>query len=310
MTRLILHAGGHKTGTTSLQALLLHNRALLEQHGISLAAGFHPTEGHHHSLVQLLEQGQLEQFMGALSTTGHPVVIVSTEVFYRLLARRHPVLELLSPLLAKRFEVITTVLVARRQDFLKESLFAEVVGRWFSGDIRDENHYLYDYRHAAGRLVELFGAEAFRLGVYRDDIPGWDSPAEVLALAGLGEVAALFEPVPRQRVSADRRVLQILSSLGTADRALRVDAQRLIAEAGSLQPDPVKHLLSPVERQQFLARYRKANRELARAYRPDAEAYLTGEVELPEEWQPPALFSPAEVAGIVAAAVRGRHGLG
>ncbi len=309
MSRLIIHAGGHKTGTTSLQALLLHNRALLEQHGIGLAGGFHPTDGHHHSLVTLLEQGQLEQVAMALST-GHPVVIVSTEVLYRLLARRHTVLEQLVPLLADRFEEITTVLVARRQDFLKESLYAEVVGRWFSGDIRDENHYLYDYRHSAGRLVELFGADAFRLGVYRDDVPGWDSPAEVLGLAGLGEVAALLEPVPRQRVSADRRVLQVLGSLGPADQQLRGAVQRLVAEANVLEPDPVKHLLSPAERRQFLERYREANRELARAYRPDAEAYLTGEVELPEDWRPPAPFSPAEVAGILAAVVRGRHGLG
>lgn len=306
MTRLIIHAGGHKTGTTSIQALLLHNRALLEQHGIGLAAGFHPADGHHHSLVALLEQGQLEQFTAAF-TTGHPVVIVSTEVLYRLLARRHPVLEQLAPMLAARFEAITTILVARRQDYLKESLYAEVVSRWFNGDIRQENHYLYDYRHAAGRLVELFGAEGFRLGIYRDDLPGWDATAEFLQLAALGPVTSLLEPVPRQRVSADRRVLQLLGQLPAADRSLREHVGRLLLDSGALQPDPRKYLLSPVERRQQLELYREANRELARAYRPDAEAYLTGDdPQPPEAWEPPALFSPGEVAQLLAAALGSR----
>jgi len=303
VSRLILHAGGHKTGTTTLQATLLHNRDLLEQHGISLAAGFHPVEGHHHSLVALLERQQFDQFLAALHT-GQPTVIVSSEVLYRLLAHRHPALEALPSLIRSAFDQVTTVLMMRRQDHLKESLYAEVVMRWFTGDIRQENHYLYDYRHAVGRLVELFGAEAFRLGVYRDDIAYWDAVAEFMQLADLDPVAPLLTQIPRQRVSADRRVLQVLGQLPGPDRGLRADVCRLLQDSGALQPDPVKHLLSPAERRQHLERYSSGNRELALAYRPDAEAYLTGELEQPpEHWEPPAPFSPGEIAQLLAAAL-------
>lgn len=74
------------------------------------------------------------------------------------------------------------------------------------------------------------------------------------------------------------------------------------AAVARLAPDPCKHILSPGERRAFLERYVESNRRVARTFRPDAEAYLTGaEHPVPEEWCPMTPFSAAEVADLLVA---------
>ena len=97
---LIVHAGPHKTATTSIQAALAHNSPYLASHGIHVPAGAHPDFGGHHlapfvlagkSLVPLGISGStpavsslLDAWLGGARDTAARRILVSSEVFYEL----------------------------------------------------------------------------------------------------------------------------------------------------------------------------------------------------------------------------------
>lgn len=295
--RLILHIGTHKTGTSYLQKLFLVNRDVLAAASVGLAEPPNPVTGDHHHLVDFLRKGPAghDDFLASLDV-GHDCTLLSSEVLLALFMNRLKQSRDLPALVRPRFDV-SVVLFLRRQDFLKESVFAEVAAAWYQGDIRNENHYFYDFSAIVDRVADLFGAEALRLGIYRDDRPQ-DIAAEFLELCGLGHLAGRLAPIPRERVSLDRRTAALLGMCPKQDPSLVARIRQ--AAVACLAPDPCKYILSPTERRAFLERYVESNRRVARALRPDAEDYLTGAVPVPENWSPMEPFSPTEVADLVA----------
>ena len=295
--RLILHVGTHKTGTSALQKLFLHHRDVLAASSVGLAEPPHPELGDHHYVVSFLEQGPAgyDQFLASLET-GHDTTLLTSECLLPWLMMSDRAADL-PAMLAPRFEV-TVVLYLRRQDFLKESIFAEVATCWYQGDIRDEHHYFYDFEAIVGRLVELFGAGALRVGIYRDDQPQ-DIAADFLGLCGLERLTDRLGPVTRERVSLDRRRVAVLALCPKDDPQHFARIREAVVGDPTLAADPCKYQLSPQERRAFLEPFIESNRRVARAFRPDAEDYLTGAVVVPERWAPPAPYSPAEVASLL-----------
>lgn len=190
--RLILHIGTHKTGTSYLQKLFLVNRDVLAAASIGLAEPPNPETGDHHGLVSVLRHELVEflrregdgrgRFLASLDT-GHECTLLSSECLLPLLMRHPNLARACAQLVQARFDV-SVVLYLRRQDYLKESVFAEVAACWYQGDIRNENHYWYDFGAIAEQVVDAFGAEALRVGIYRDDRPQ-DIAADFLTLCGL-----------------------------------------------------------------------------------------------------------------------------
>lgn len=296
--QLILHVGGHKTGTSALQKRFLLSRDVLAAASVGLAEPLHPELGDHHFLVSLLEEGPTayDRFLVGLET-GCDTTLVTSECLLPWLMTSEMARDL-PAMLAPLFDV-TVVLYLRRQDFLKESIFAEVATSWYQGDIRDENHYLYDFEPLVGRLVNLFGKGALRLGIYRDD-QRQDIVADFLELCGLNRLAGRLGPVARERVSLDRRKVALLALCpkDDADRFARI-RETVVADS-EFAPDPCKYQLSPRERRAILEPFIESNRRVARAFRPDAEDYLTGAFVIPEHWwTPPAPYSAVEVARLL-----------
>lgn len=296
-SRLILHVGTHKTGTSYLQKLFLQHRHVLAEACVGLATPVDDPLGSHHLLVSYLDQDDdhFQRFLAGLNS-GFPTTLLSSECLLPWLMKsaRAP---RLAALLAAHYDV-TVVLFLRRQDHMRESVFAEVASSWYQGTIHAMPPYDYNYLMLVERLVELFGIEALRLGLYRDD-RRQDLAADFLTLAGLERLIGRLAPIPRERVSANRRQLALLALFPKDNPARFERMRRAVLAPGVIAADSSKYQQSPEQRRLFLEVYLASNRRLARVFRPDAEDYLTDISARQEDWSPPAPYTPAEVAALL-----------
>jgi hypothetical protein len=324
MRQLYLHAGLPKTGTTHLQTLFLRNRAALEAAGLGFGPHMDPATGSH-----------LPGFVSALEARGAAAVIAETEACpgERILVSNEDLGHFL-PLpagdgrswgaairdaAAGRFAV-TVIIYVRRQDFLKESIFAQSVKAWYWGDIRDNDHYDFDLDGKVRALEAIFGRDRVRPVVY-DDIGRGDIVAPFLAALGLGIDQAQLLPVGRENASMHRRKLLFLGGFpkpvaARANPAARFPAgfvTRVLAGSAAVADDGGRFLLSPAERHALVAAHIEGNRALVARH---GIADPGGFVELPDPdapWSPPAPITGREIAAVwresLAAAAAGRDPL-
>ena len=145
MTTLDLHIGPAKTGTTSLQAFFASNDTILKQFSIVYPQTGRKKDKHNWLAQSLKSVDDLSRLLVALQEecSGFEHALVSCEEFsYAFLDAA--VLEQFCQLARKRFR-IRIIIYLRRQDQLKESVYAQVVREWYCGSILDENHYEYDH---------------------------------------------------------------------------------------------------------------------------------------------------------------------
>jgi hypothetical protein len=148
---LILHCGLHKTATSYIQHALTMSRRNLAEAGVT-----YPTMtelGHdidapdHNALAErimdrLANGREITNLLRPVSRLKGDTILLSAETFGTLFLTEPHLAEVLSRL--SSFEV-ALIYYIRRQDDLKESVFAEVVKRGHSGAIEDETHYQYDH---------------------------------------------------------------------------------------------------------------------------------------------------------------------
>ena len=326
MRQLYLHAGLPKTGTTYLQALFLRNRAALEAAGLGFGPHMDPRTGSH-----------LPRFVAALEARGAAAVIAETEACpgEKILVSNEDLAQFL-PMPARdcrtwgealrdaaegRFEV-TVIVYVRRQDFLKESLFAQSVKAWYWGDIRNEGHFDLDLDGKLLALEAIFGRDRVRPIVY-DDVGRGDIVAPFLAALGLGIDKGELAPVGRENASMHRRKVLFLGgfpkpaaakhAVNAAARAPAGFVTRVLDGSGAVTDDGVRFLLSPAERHALVAAHLEGNRALVARH---GIADPGGFVELPDPaapWTPPAPITPREIAAVwresLAAARAGRDPL-
>jgi hypothetical protein len=324
MRQLFLHAGLPKTGTTYLQTLFLRNRAALEAAGLGFGPHMDPVTGSH-----------LPGFVAALEARGAAAVIAETEacpgekilVSNEDLAHFLPMPagdgrtrgEALRDAAAGRFAV-TVIVYVRRQDFLKESIFAQVVKQWYCGDIGGLSYYDFDLNRKLLALEAAFGREAVRPIVY-DDTAGGDILAPFLAALGLAVDPGSLAPIGRENSSLHRRKLLFLSQFPKHPQALRRPeaafpprfVARVLERSASVADDGRRFLLPPAERHALVAAHLEGNRALVARH---GIADPGGFVALPDPdtpWSPPAPITGGEVAAVwresLAAAGEGRDPL-
>ena len=326
MRQLYLHAGLPKTGTTYLQALFLRNRATLEAAGLGFGPHMDPATGSH-----------LPRFVAALEARGAAAVIAETEACpgERLLVSNEDLGHFLAmpagggrswgeavrDAADGRFAV-TVIIYVRRQDFLKESIFAQAVKAWYSGDIRDNDHYDFDLDGKLRALEAIFGRDRVLPIVY-DDVGRGDIVAPFLAALGLDIDTGRLAPVGRENASMHRRKLLFLGGFPkpaaaehTDNAAARFPAgfvARVVAASDAIADDGGRFLLSPRDRHALVAAHLAGNRALVARH---GIADPGGFVELPDPeapWSPPAPITAREVAAVwresLAAARAGRDPL-
>lgn len=297
MKTLILHVGLHKTGTTFLQKALRDNRALLLQHDIDLASGFDPHRGNHHRLTRTLRKdGRPDDILSAIEETHAGTVIISSETLMPwLLAAKDKALECANQLKASCN--LRIVIFLRRQDFLKESVFAEVVCKWFLGSILDEDHYQYDFGTTLGLLENLFGRDNIGISVYRDDAEN-DLLKEFLRCAEIGIDPGKFSLPEPQRVSLTRRKVLALTQLDKRHHTARTVVES-VRNCHAIADDSQRFLMSPAQRRDFLARFVTSNRFISQRFNLDCGDYLHDLDNISGEWTPPQPIAPEEWAQLL-----------
>jgi len=314
MRDLILHIGLHKTGTTFLQHMLLKNRAVFAEAGLVPAPWLHPQEGNHYPLLGALRRaGSDPAGLAAVAADidrvpGERIFVSAEELCWYLDRpdRAGPLAEALSA----RFR-LRVLIFLRRQDHLKESMFAHVVKSSYCGDIRDENHYDYDHAGRLDRLAARFGADALRVALYHDEEPN-DLMGAFLAATGLGDRLdrSRLETIPPANVSMHRRQVLFMSRIPKPAGEWRVRdgvnfgrrLARVLRASGAIADDGGRFLLSPRERHDLVAAHAAGNRALvARFSVADPGTFLA----LPDPdapWEPPAPITAPERAAVRRAA--------
>jgi hypothetical protein len=216
--RLILHIGTMKTGSTTIQFLLRHNRAALLERGICypaspgthnhqmLAIMFSSLKGLHESYDDRIWGGRdptavlaeiRANFIAEITALPAHVktVIVSTERFSQLV-REPEDLRQLRAMLAGLFDDITILIYLRRQDGhfgsnYSQTLRKGIVRRPSMARWSEDGGTVYDYDKLLAPWAEVFGQHAIKPRVFeRDTDKTWDVVADFIAATGTGPLPA------------------------------------------------------------------------------------------------------------------------
>ena len=215
---LILHIGTMKTGSTTIQFLLRHNRAALLERGISypstigshnhqmLAIMFSSLKGLHESYDDRIWGGRdpatvMEETRAAFraeiaALPAHVTrVIISSERFSQLV-REAADLQALRELLAELFDDITILIYLRRQDGHFASNYSQtlrkgIVRRPSMARWNEDRGATYDYLKLLEPWAAVFGETAIRLRVFeRDTDKSWDVVTDFIEAAATGPLPA------------------------------------------------------------------------------------------------------------------------
>lgn len=309
MRDLHLHIGLHKTGTSYIQKLFLENRDLLAAEGLGLGPRQHPETGSHHAVVMALRDGEAARvFAETAACPGERILISAEEISSEILDRTTA--EAWRDAARAHFNV-RVVIFLRRQDHLKESVFAEIVKAWYAGSIQEDTHYDYDHDARMTFLEAVFGRENLTVLVYRDPGPN-DIAGDLLRAMGMTLDPARLARVPAQNVAMHRRKTLFLAGLPKHPRAIADPQTRFLARfvsnvvAGSqaVADDGIRFFLSPEERRALVAAHQAGNRAVVARYGiADAGAFT--DLPAPDPaWAPPAPITRPEILGVWRDAIR------
>lgn len=274
--KIIIHAGIHRTGTSSLQRFLHQNRDVLAKHRIAYPG----SEIHHQKAAWALkrdpsDRSELDELISPLNE--NQVTILSAEDFCI-----HTDVSWLEALASKHD--VSAVFYLRRQDHWMMSWYNQHI-KWpfdaaksrmrkdeFLASIND--FYWLDFESLLHRWSKVLGKDAIHTAVVE---PGQvdDVVADFVVRAGLpaGELAPLEK---RDNDSLPIHLLEVTRQLGLFELPAK-SRIRLISALRRSLPDkanPALTVFSPTERKTILARFDKPNRKVAREFFGREELFL------------------------------------
>lgn len=298
MAKILLHIGGEKTGTTTLQAFLSRNtRRLLKRYGVlyPTAGPLFMDGGHFPCVSAFLEPARCEFVppprridaacvAREVSLLAHResarLVVLSAEHFSSRL--EWPGIAALAEALAPH--AVEVAFYVRRQDDLAVSAFSTALRsgerRWLSTKLVTPARRYFNHLAVANDWARAFGAAS--LGVRAFDRLGDGIEADFLAVLGVDSGDG-FEPVARlkRKLSLEQAILlhAINRHLACWPSAVADDdldgyyrAQRLRERLVRLAPDETEDGISLAAalgedcRRTIMAAFAASNRELARRY--------------------------------------------
>lgn len=324
MRRLFLHCGLPKTGTTYLQKFFLKNRAILEAAGLGWGPYMDEKTGSHYpGFVEAVETRGAEAVLAATEACRGENIFVSNEDLVHFLLEvapdGRPWGAGIRDAAAGRFELVLIVYL-RRQDFLKESIFSQVVKDWYCGDIHGYTQPGLDLDAKLRGLEALFGQQSIRPVIY-DDVDRGDIVQPMLEILGIGLPRTAFAPIGRENSAMHRRKVLFLAGLPKAKApgpaspagfAARF-VTRVLAKSDVIADDGVRYLLSPTERHALVAAHLEGNRAIVARYGIARPGSFVALPDLTEPWTPPAPISREETSAVwratLAACFAGRNPL-
>lgn len=270
--RLLIHAGVHRTGSTSIQRLLAANRPALAARGI-----VYPGDGpHHQALAGELRRGNFERhpvlatLAAAREVAGEAGTVVLSGEDFSSLKR----LGWLPPLLDHA--ELRVLFYLRRQDHWLMSWYSQHVGwplherksRMSPNEFLDclDDFFWIDYEWLLGRWAKVVGDERIIVGVVE---PGQieDVSGDVLSRLGL-DAADLPRPPVRANRSLPVHLLDIARNLSLSDLDRRNQLRLLRALRTGLadKATAARTVYSAEQRAEILARFEASNRAVARRF--------------------------------------------
>ena len=220
---LHLHIGLHKTGSTSLQSFLMHNRATLARHGV-----LYPTVGRAAgpSHVNLLrELAADERFDPDRGTWSDVLMGAGTDVRRIIISSEG--LSLLEPDTVKELRrrldgrPVQVIVYLRPQEVRLWSIYVQRVrdGRTFEPFpeflMRHRDERWFRYHDLLTPWATIFGTERVRVQVVdRERLIGGSLSTDLLAAIGEEHLASICTTVPRRNVSPDEFSVEIIRRVG------------------------------------------------------------------------------------------------
>lgn len=276
MSRLTLHIGSHKTGTTTVQATFQHNQALFLQRGIGYARGSSLPNLH-----QFLSYREPKSFLPAgfkvhdgealaraLTQSGAEHVFASSENFSFFFEQA--AVDELARIIQPLFDEVRIIVYLRRQDRHAISHHQEGAkpnrrpesALWGHGlgalPKPAPEHWLYlDYDRRIAMWEKAFGTENLTVRLFdRNLLRGGDIVTDLLALMDVDATGLVR--VPDVNVSLGR----VMTKVGhIANETLGSD-KITAALLQALPSSPQRMLPSAAEAEAFLTPYRIGNRRL------------------------------------------------
>lgn len=269
-----VHAGTHKTGTTSLQAMLAANAKMLRSAGVlvPLAGRIERgSAGHHNVAWELLRdprfdprRGTLDALLREIAAADEPVACISSEDFELLHGDAAALERLRDGLLAIGYDP-TIVLYLRPQADYLESLYAELLKAW---DVGFEEFFeailargafgpsLFDYERLTDAFAQTFGREHVVVRPYRATARPEALQREFVELLAPGAV-------PLRRLVLSQRLNRMAAFRDVvAMRARQVRCETHYAMPAGQRFDP----LNLLDIARLLLRFSESNERIERAY--------------------------------------------
>jgi hypothetical protein len=302
MRELYLHIGLPKTGTSSIQRRLAQNAEPLLAAGIGLGPYIDPADGESRRMRLAIREQGIGPVMSRLAASPAEKLVVSSEHLSAAMLDCR-IAEAVRDA-ARRHFTPRIIIFLRRQDYWKESVFAQVVKYWYSGDIQNRALVDYDLDRQVADLEAVFGRENVIVRIYQEGAHD-DVLATFFAILGVGVPPVGRGENDRQNVSLHRRKVLFLSRVPKPDPMIQdvsTFMTRVVTGSRWIADDGIRFLMSPQERHALVARHLEGNRALvARHGIRDAGSFA----ELPDPdaaWQPPAPISRAEFLAVAAEA--------
>lgn len=284
MTKLILHIGLQKTGTTFLQQNFIGRAGRLRKAGVHYLSpqGNLPTSkvsAAHHWMVAAVRKlpnayipdvpfSFLPQYVANLrqkiERDEYPVALMSSENFSRMTDEQVAAVR-------QHFDGIDTdiVIYLRRQDIWIDSWYAQMVktGKKLKlEDVLEDMADFLDFRNLIHRWGSQFGRENLRVGIYENLNSPTDLWQDFFTLIGCPAAA----DIELQEQSANVTLSpQLTKFIEIAQETTGYNPQlRRFLERVNDQFEPVKSLkfLSEARAQELLASYADANNEIAKEF--------------------------------------------
>ncbi len=299
--RCILHIGTEKTGSTSIQRYLLHNRDVLHASGVyictsagkgnnrALPAAFMSDDKQddfirQHKLENVdarkfWKEGILESISAEVlqASQSAKVFVISSEHFHSRLLKADEVMDLHS-FLTPLFDEINVFCYLRRQDRMAVSLYSQVLKAGFTPDTffpldvssQDLDFQLYfDFRALLERWSLAFGEENIFPRIYSHDaLMNSDVLDDFLQVTGLG-CAGDRDPGKKNLSLSEEAMATLLwinrrmaKVSSTSANALRKEIVSYLEESGAGEPGRPK----TVEAKVFYNAFTQSNEAVARRW--------------------------------------------
>lgn len=290
--RLIVHIGGRKTGSTSLQRFLKGNASALRERGLFVTETFNPEDDSifpNRFLTNLddpgLWNGWLEE-MRAAREAGCDRALISAESLTDLTAQE---VEAFAAFFRPHCESFRIVFYLRRQDIVAVSHYSTALRGGGTSDglmshrMGGRGTRGFHYKATADVWAGIFGKDALTLRVFPDPRPaGWSILDDIAPLLELDDIATL--PAPKADCNTRLRASQIAYlrafnlHMGEDARLGAPDLQKaFLAHIGDLASGPRVPRPARRDAEKFYRMFRAENEALRATYLPDRPAPLFGE---------------------------------